>query len=150
MALIDLVGNNKNLAKRVPVSANFKFNMEQAGGITLPEGIHSLGFLESNIVITRVTRINPLPFDGTTPVARIYDSDGVEYFTSVALDSTGAGRTSESTLTAPDGVTGQNDPIYKVGKTEFFVDVTLGGSTVGEASVMIDYVQADTELGLHA
>ncbi len=150
MALIDLTGNNHNLAKRVPTSANMKFDMSQAGGITLPEGIHSIGFIEPDVVITRVTRINPEPFNGTAPVARIYDSDGLEYFTAVALDATGAGRTSESLLTAPDGITGQNDPIYKLNKTEFFVDVTLNGSTTGEASVMIDYVQADAEPGLHA
>ncbi len=150
MALIDLTLNSKNIAKRVPTAAQFKFNVNQPGAITLPSGTHSIGFLERNVVITRLTRINQVPFNGTAPVARIYDSDGLEYFTAIALDATGAGRTAESLLTAPDGITGQNDPIYKGGKVEFFIDLTSGGSTAGEASIMIDYIQVDTEPGLHA
>ena len=145
MAVFNLRRNDKNLAKRSPVVANMKVCMTLPGGTSLPTGKHTIGFIEGDVVITRVTSVVSDNFNGTTPTADFTDSDGLTYFNDRNLAAIGS---VGSILTNPDGAN-VPDPIYKPGKTEFFAEVTDGGSSKGEVSLLIEYVQLDTTSGLH-
>jgi hypothetical protein len=118
--------------------------MQLPGGQTLPAGVHTIGFIEGNVAITRVTSVVSEAFGGTTPEATFTDSDGLTYFNGRNLAVVGS---VGSVLTNPDGAT-QPAPIYKDGKTELFVEITDGG-TVGEVSLVVEYVQLDTMTGMH-
>jgi len=144
MAILNLRSRNENLAKRSPVAANMKVCMKLPGGINLPSGTHTIGYIEGNVVITRVTSVVSESFNGSAPTADFTDSDGLVYFNDRDLSVVGS---VGSILTNPDG-TQRLDPIYKDGKTEFFVEVVDGG-TQGEVSLVVEYVQLDTMSGLH-
>jgi hypothetical protein len=144
MAVFNLRRNNENLAKRNLSVANFKVAMNLPGGVSLPSGTHTLGFIEGNVAITRVTSVVSDNFNGTAPTADFTDSDGLVYFNDRNLAVIGS---VGSVLTNPDGTT-RLAPIYKDGKTEFFVEVTDGG-TKGEVSLIVEYVQLDTMSGMH-
>ncbi len=146
MAVFNLRLDDENMAKRVPIAANMKVSMVLPGGIPLPSGIHTIGFIEGNVTIFRVSTVVTEAFDGTLPTADFTDSDGLIYANDRALGTVGS---VGSPLTNPDGVT-ITEPIYKAGKTEFFVQVLDGGSTVGHVEIIVEYIQLDTTSGLHS
>ena len=143
MAVFNLRRLNENLSKRVPVAANFKILGKVPGG-KLEAGSHLIGRIEGDVVITRVTSVIADGFGGVSPTATYTDSDGLIYFTDRDLAVEGA---VGSQLTNPDGV-GRPAPIYKEGVTEFYVDYN-GDSWVGEACLVVEYVNLDTKSGLH-
>ena len=144
MAVFNLRSRNENLAKRSPVATNFKVAMNLPGGVSLPSGTHTIGFIEGNVVITRVTSVVSESFNGTAPTADFTDSDGLTYFNDRNLAVVGS---VGSILTNPDGIS-RLAPIYKDGKTEFFVNVTDGG-TQGVVGLVVEYTQLDTMNGMH-
>lgn len=147
MAILNERFQNKNYAKRVPVATNFKVAMTLPGGQTLPSGSHTLGFIEGNVMITKVTTVVSDNFNGGLPTATVTDSDGVIYANDRDLSTIGS---VGSPQTNPDPTTGPKDPIYKAGKTEWFIDITPDGASKGEFSVVVEYVQLDTTTGFNA
>jgi len=139
---------NKNDAKRVPVAAVFSVDIDLGNGGNLPDGRHSVGFIEGNIAITRVMLIVDRAFVGTTPTAIVeetVDGNTGTHFTGVDLTSTVI-FTSNQTL--PTGA-GTPAPLYNAGKGEWFVTIA-GNSTTGSLKVVVEYTQLDTEPGLHS
>ena len=131
---------NKNTAKRTPVSAVFRFQADLpavAESDFLPDGAHTIGFIEGNIAVTKVGIIVREAFDGTAPTVSVTDSSGGSWYTAAPLGVLG--------VDASAGVT----PVYYPGKTEFNIDFTSTGSTHGTCYVVVDYIQLDTELGCH-
>ena len=146
MAILNHRFQNKNYAKRTPVAANFKVAMVVPGGLPLVDGEHIVGAIEGDILITKVTTVVSERFNGGAPVATVTDSDGVTYANGRNLSTVGA---VGSPVTNPDPTTGPVDPIYKPSKTEFYIDINTDGSTTGEFSVVIEYVQLDTMTGFN-
>ena len=147
----DLTTNNedKALSKRCPTSAVMQMQIDLPGEQTLVDGVHTIGFLEGNIAITKVALIIKEVFDGTTPAVTITDTqNGVEetWLTAAVLSSLVV---QESDLTAPT-VAGKEAPFYRGTKSEWKANIALGGSTVGELALLVDYVQLDTEPGKHS
>ncbi len=149
----DLTTNNedKALSKRCPTSAVMQMQIDLPGEQTLVDGVHTIGFLEGNIAITKVALIIKEVFDGTTPAVTITDTqNGVEETWLTAADI-GSLAVQESDLTAP-AAAGKLAPFYRgtKSKSEWKANIALGGSTVGELALLVDYVQLDTEPGKHS
>ena len=139
---------NKNDAKRVPVSAVFTVDIDLGSGGNLPDGRHSVGFIEGNIAITRVMLVVDKAFVGTTPTATVeetVDGNTGTHFTGEDISVEGV-HTSLQTL--PTGA-GTPAPLYNLGKGEWFVSL-IGSSTTGSLKVVVEYTQLDTEPGLHS
>ena len=133
---------NKNDAKRVPVAA-----VMTVGAIG--DGRHTIGFIEGNIAISRVMLVVTEGFDGTTPtvvVEETVDGNTGTHFTGEDISTL---IVATSLQTTPDPVTGTVAPLFNEGKGEWFVNI-VGGSTVGEALIIVEYTQLDTEPGLHS
>jgi hypothetical protein len=145
MAIKNLRRYNENLAKRSPTVANMKVTAVLPGGINVPAGSHTVGFIEGDVVITRVTSVVADGFNGSAPLVSLTDSDGLTYFNDRNLLVVGS---VGSPLTNPDG-TARLTPIYKAGKTEFTIDITPDGATKGEVDFVIEYTQLDTTNGMH-
>jgi len=137
---------NKNQAKRVPVSAAFTIGINGVGAAD--SGANVIGFIEGNIAITRVMLIVTEAFDGTTPLLTVTDTQGgttATHFTDADLSSE---LIFTSIETMPSG--GSPDPLYRKTKGQWDCTLAAGGSTVGEAIVVVEYIQLDTEPGLHS
>jgi len=147
----DLTANNEDkvLSKRVPTSAVMKLQMTLPGGKTLQDGVHTIGFLEGNITITRVSVVVLSAFDGAAPTVTITENQNAvteTWFTDLLTDTVAI---TESGNTEPT-VAGKQSPYYRGTKGEWLAEVINGGSTVGEFALLIDYVQMDAEPGKHS
>ena len=143
------LNEEKVLSKRNPTSAVMTMQVNLPGENTLTDGVHTIGFIEGGVSITRVTLVVKEPFDGTTPAVTITDTQsGTEetWLTAATLDSLSI---QESDLTAPT-VAGKSSPFYRATKSEWKANIALGGSTDGEFALLIDYVQLDVEPGKHS
>lgn len=139
MATFNYGLQNENVAKRSPTAANMKIVRTLPGGIEIADGVkYSLGSIEGNIVITKVTAVIVKLFGGT-PSALFEDSEGFVYFPGVGL--TGQGAVNSQLLA----------PAYHADKTEYFVTMSgiEAGTLDGELAFIVDYVQLDTTNGMH-
>lgn len=139
----ELYLKNKNRAKRAPSSGAFSLQVELPGGNKLEDGSHTLGKIEGNVCITRVSLLVKDGFDGTTPTITINDNIGNTYFTAEGIS---VPVVVESALTANDLI--RPNPVYSDGVVEF-TGAIVGGSDVGELMVVVDYTQLDTVTGTH-
>jgi len=133
----------KNQAKRVPTIAVFTVTAEDVDSVN-----NILGFIEGNIAITRVMLVVRKPFDGTLPTISVSDTQGgttETHFTDADLSA-------EVVETASTfiPVTGTIEPLYRATKGQWDCEIATGGSTVGEAVIAVEYLQLDTEPGLHS
>jgi len=133
----------KNQAKRVPTVAVFTVTAEDVDSVN-----NILGFIEGNIAITRVMLVVRKPFDGTLPTITVTDTQGgttETHFTDAVLSA-------EVVETASTfiPVTGTIKPLYRATKGQWDCEIATGGSTVGEAVIAVEYLQLDTEPGLHS
>jgi hypothetical protein len=145
MAVFNIRRLNENLAKRPVVATNFKVAANLPGEVELPLGEDvTIGAIEGDVVITRVVSVVSEAFNGTAPTIDITDSDSVVWFNDRNLAAEGS---VQSIVTRPDGTT-IPEPIYKGGKTEFYANVTDGGSQ-GVVGVVVEFVPLDTTNGLH-
>ena len=131
---------NKNTAKRVPVSAVMRVEASlpaTADTDYLPDGIHTIGFIEGNVAITKVGLIVREAFNGTTPTISVTDTSGGSWYTDAPIDA--------EAVDASAGVT----PVYYEGKTKFNINFVGSGSTSGSLYVVVDYIQLDVEPGCH-
>jgi len=88
------------------------------------------------------------PFDGTLPTISVSDTQGgttETHFTDADLSA-------EVVETASTfiPVTGTIEPLYRATKGQWDCEIATGGSTVGEAVIAVEYLQLDTEPGLHS
>ncbi len=133
----------KNTAKRVPKAAVFTIGVDKA-----TSGANILGFIEGDIAITRVMLLVTEGFDGTTPLISVTDTQGgttETHFTDIDID---AELIFTSAVFIPTG--GTEAPLYRSTKGQWDCILTTGGSTVGEAKIIVEYTQLDTEPGLHS
>ena len=146
----DLTTNNedKALSKRCPTSAVMQMQIDLPGEQTLGNGEHTIGFLEGNIAITKVALVIKTPFDGTTPVVTITDTQNSVTETWLTTADISGLFIQESDLTAP-AVAGKLAPFFRATKSEWKATIA-GSSTDGELALLIDYVQLDTEPGKHS
>ena len=134
---------NKNESKRVPKAAVFTIGVDKADS-----GANILGFIEGDIAITRVMMIVTEAFDGTTPLITVTDTQGgttETHFTDIDLDTELV-----FTSTAFTPTTGTKTPLFRRTKGQWDCNLVAGGSTVGEAVIVVEYLQLDTEPGLHS
>ena len=134
---------NKNQAKRVPTVAVFTVTAEDVDSVN-----NILGFIEGNVALTRVMLVVRKAFDGTLPTLSVSDTQGgttETHFTDADLSVEG---TDTATTFVP--VTGTIKPLYRATKGQWDCEIATGGSTVGEALVVVEYTQLDTEPGLHS
>ena len=133
----------KNQAKRVPTVAVFTVTAEDVDSVN-----NILGFIEGNIAITRVMLVVRKPFDGTLPTLTVTDTQGG----TVETHFTDADLSAEVVETASTfiPVTGTIEPLYRATKGQWDCEIATGGSTVGEAVIAVEYLQLDTEPGLHS
>jgi len=132
----------KNTAKRVPKSAVFTIDVDKA-----TEGANILGFIEGNVALTRVMLVVTEAFDGATPTLSVEDVQGGTTQSHFAVESLSV----EAVATAIDFVPvgGTSDPLFRTTKSQWNGSIVLGGSTVGEVKIVVEYLQLDTEPGLH-
>jgi len=128
----------KNDAKRVPKSAVFTLDLNADAGN------NELGYIESNIAITRVMLVVDEAFNGTTPTITVTQA-GDTHFTNADIASE---TVATSDLFTP--VTGTIAPLFKATKTLWEAALVSGGSTTGSLKVVVEYIQLDTEPGLHS
>ena len=133
----------KNTAKRVPVAAVFTITLDKAD-----TGANILGFIEGDIAITRVMLIVTEAFNGTTPTLTVTDTQGGATETHFTTEALGAEAVVTSLAFTP--TTGTIKPLYRTGKGQWDCELVAGGSTEGEAMVVVEYTQLDTEPGLHS
>ena len=143
------LNEGKVLSKREPTSAVMQMQVNLPGENTLTDGVHTIGFLEGGIAITKVSLVVKKPFDGTTPAVTITDTQGGTEETWLTAGDLGSLAIQESDLTAPT-VAGKESPFYRSTKSEWKANIALGGSTDGEFALLIDYVQLDVEPGKHS
>lgn len=143
---LDLLILNKNRAKRNMTSGVFTLQMELPAGAILTNGTYEIGKIEGNIVITHVTLVTRKGFNGTLPTVTITDNSARTYFTTAVISAINV---EESALTANAAVI--LDPLYNDADTPavFSAVVALGGSTEGEFSLVVNYIQLDTVTGKH-
>ncbi len=132
----------KNTAKRVPKSAVFTIGVDKA-----TEGANILGFIEGNIAITRVMLVVTEPFDGTTPTISVTDTQGGNTETHFTTADISAEVVDTALTFTPSGST--SNPLFRKTKGQWDCSIVLGGSTTGEAKIVVEYIQLDTEPGLH-
>jgi len=135
---------NKNQAKRVPTVAVFTVTAEDVDSVN-----NILGFIEGNVALTRVMLVVRKAFDGTLPTVSVTDTQGgttETHFTDADLSVEGT----DTALTFVPDVGGTRDPLYRATKGQWDCEIATGGSTVGEALVVVEYTQLDTEPGLHS
>ena len=133
----------KNQAKRVPTVAVFTVTAEDVDSVN-----NILGFIEGNIAITRVMLVVRKPFDGTLPTITVTDTQGgttETHFTDADLSAEVV-----ETASTFGPVTGTIKPLYRATKGQWDCEIATGGSTVGEAVIAVEYLQLDTEPGLHS
>ena len=133
----------KNTAKRVPVAAVFTITLDKAD-----TGANILGFIEGDIAITRVMLIVTEAFNGTTPTLTVTDHQGGPAETHFTTEALGAETVVTSLAFTP--TTGTIKPLYRAGNGQWDCELVAGGSTEGEAMVVVEYIQLDTEPGLHS
>ena len=134
----------KNDAKRVPTAAAFTIGVNKGDS-----GANILGFIEGNIVITMVKLVVTEPFDGTTPTLTVTDTQGgttETHFTTADLSA----EVVDTSLVLSPSAGGTSDPLVRATKGQWDCELVAGGSTVGEAIVVVEYTQLDTEPGLHS
>jgi len=133
----------KNQAKRVPTDAVFTVTAED-----VDSGANILGFIEGNIAITRVMLVVRKPFDGTLPTISVSDTQGGTTETHFTDADLSAEVVETASTFVP--VTGTIKPLYRATKGQWDCEIATGGSTVGEAVIAVEYLQLDTEPGLHS
>jgi len=134
----------RNESKRVPKAAVFTIGVDKADS-----GANILGFIEGDIVITRVMLLVTEGFDGTTPLITVTDTQGgttETHFTDIDID---AELLFTSAVLSPS-VSGTPVPLFRRTKGQWDCTLSTGGSTVGEAMVIVEYTQLDVEPGLHS
>ncbi len=145
---------NKNRAKRDLSSAGFSLQETLPGGVTVSNGVYTIGKIEGNVAITRVVLVVKEAF--IAGAITLVDSDSRTYFTSESIASI---RATESSLTA-SAITVRDedpetqavvlkDPIYLDGVTEFKLTLASSVPGPGEMMIIVDYVQLDTVVGNH-
>ena len=134
---------NKNQAKRVPTVAVFTVTAEDVDSVN-----NILGFIEGNIAITRVMLVVRKPFDGTLPTISVSDTQGGTTETHFTDADLSAEVVETASTFVP--VTGTIKPLYRATKGQWDCEIATGGSTVGEAVIAVEYLQLDTEPGLHS
>ena len=133
----------KNTAKRVPKAAVFTVSVGKADS-----GANILGFIEGNIAVTGVKLVVTEAFDGTTPTISVTDTQGGITETHFTANTLAVEEVSTSLVLSPSAG-GTSDPLYRATKGQWDCELVAGGSTVGEAKVVVEYTQLDTEPGLH-
>jgi len=134
----------KNESKRVPKAAVFTIGVDKA-----TSGANILGFIEGDIAITGVKLVVTEGFNGTTPLITVTDTQGgttETHFTDIDIDAL---LVFTSAVPSPS-VAGTATPLYRSTKGQWDCILTTGGSTVGEAIIVVEYTQLDTEPGLHS
>jgi len=134
----------KNTAKRVPKSAVFTVSVDKADS-----GANILGFIEGDIAITRVMLLVTEGFNGTTPLITVTDTQGgttETHFTDIDIDTE---LIFTSAVLSPS-VSGTPVPLFRRTKGQWDCTISTGGSTVGEAVIVVEYIQLDAEPGLHS
>ncbi len=147
----DLTTNNENevLSKRCPKSAVMQMQMELPGGNVLANGTHTIGFIEGNVTISKVSLIIKKAFDGAGPIVSVTEEQGGTTESWITDDPLGVEAVLESHLTVPT-VAGKQAPYYRSTKGEWKATIDVGGSIEGEFALLIDYVQMDAEPGKHS
>ena len=133
----------KNQAKRVPTVAVFTVTAEDVDSVN-----NILGFIEGNIAITRVMLVVRKPFNGTLPTISVSDTQGGTTETHFTDADLSAEVVETASTFVP--VTGTIEPLYRATKGQWDCEIATGGSTVGEAVIAVEYLQLDTEPGLHS
>ena len=133
----------KNQAKRVPTVAVFTVTAEDVDSVN-----NILGFIEGNIAITRVMLVVRKPFDGTLPTISVSDTQGGTTETHFTDADLSAEVVETASTFVP--VTGTIEPLYRATKGQWDCEIATGGSTVGELIIVVEYLQLDTEPGLHS
>ena len=140
----ELYLKNKNRAKRGGSSAVFSIQRNIPGGGILPTGSHTIGSIEGNVCITRVSILVTEGFGGSATLG-VSDNNGNPYFLSQDISDKVV---AESDLTASAAT--YPDPIYSDGVTVFTGNLgALASNELGEVLVIVDYTQLDTVTGNH-
>ena len=134
---------NKNCAKRVPIAAVFTIDLK-----TAESGTNILGFIEGNIALTRVMLIVTTAFNGSLPTLSVTDTQGGTTETHFTNESLEVEAVATSLVFEP--TTGTETPLLRSTKGQWDCELVAGGSTEGEVLVVVEYVQLDTEPGLHS
>ncbi len=133
----------QNTAKRVPTAAVFTVGVDKADS-----GTNLLGFIEGNIAITRVMLVVTEPFNGTTPTLSVNDTQGGTVETHFTTEDLSSEVVVLSAAFTPGS--GTATPLYRSTKGQWDCDLIAGGSTTGEAKIVVEYTQLDTEPGKHS
>ena len=134
----------KNESKRVPKAAVFTIDVGKADS-----GANILGFIEGDIAITMVKLVVTEPFNGTTPLITVTDTQGGTTETHFT-DANIIAEVVDTSLVLAPSAGGTSAPLYRSTKGQWDCSISTGGSTTGEAKIVVEYLQLDTEPGLHS
>lgn len=121
--------NNSTYPKAATIG---KITATDRGNVSLVDGDFKVGNLPKNALVTATFLRVVVAFDGTTPtIAFGDDSDSAKWLAATAVDSTGitVGTLNLNTQTAL--------------REDLVVALVNGGSTVGEAEVVVEYIDLD-------
>ena len=143
------MAQNKNYAKRVPTAAVFTITGQDDN----TNAGESFGVIEGNIAITRLSFVIVEPFGPGAEIAQLTSltSGATKNWITVAIPAdTPAGTTTIADDFDPTATGATVAPVYNPGKSLWDINLSTAGSTAGVLKVVVEYVQLDTEPGLHS